>query len=144
MTRTQQILNVWGDTVAHGQSIQTAHDLIPLLRKGLPYAALERTLNAFQLSREEISVVLDLPLRTLARRKKTQRLAADESDRLYRLTRILAHAEQALGTRERAVQWLHRANQALNHATPLQLLDTDIGAEHVDQVLGRLEHGVFS
>jgi putative toxin-antitoxin system antitoxin component (TIGR02293 family) len=144
MTRTEQILNLWGTPVANEQLIQSPHDLIPLLRRGLPYTALERTLEAFQLSREEISAVLDLPLRTLARRKQSQRLAAGESDRLYRLTRILAHAEQALGTREQAVQWLHRSNPALNHEIPLHLLDTDIGAEQVDQVLGRLEHGVFS
>jgi len=71
-------------------------------------------------------------------------LAADESDRLYRFSRVLAHAEKVLGTRANATQWLHRPNRALNGIPPLTLLDTDIGATEVDDVLGRLEHGVFS
>jgi putative toxin-antitoxin system antitoxin component (TIGR02293 family) len=88
--------------------------------------------------------VLDLPARTLARRKQTQRLAAPESDRLYRFNRVLSHAERVPGTRTKATQWLRRPNRALNGATPLALLDTDIGATQVDDLLGRLEHGVFS
>ena len=93
--------------------------------------------------------MLDLPARTLARRKQTQRLAAPESDRfyrfnLYRFNRVLSHAERVPGTRTKATQWLRRPNRALNGATPLALLDTDIGATQVDDLLGRLEHGVFS
>ena len=120
------------------------HELIPILRPGLAFAALERTMQAFALSREEIAEVLDLPARTLTRRKRTQRLAAAESDRLYRFSRVLVHAERALGSRDKAAQRLHRPNRALHGATPLALLDTDIGATEVEDVLGRLEHGVFS
>jgi uncharacterized protein (DUF2384 family) len=32
----------------------------------------------------------------------------------------------------------------LSGATPLSLLDTDIGAESVLDTLGRIEHGVFA
>lgn len=64
-----------------------------------------------------------------------------ESDRLGR---VLAHAERVLGTRDKASEWLRRPNRALGGATPLALLDTNSGAAQVDDVLGRLEHGVFS
>ena len=57
----------------------------------------------------EVAGVLDLPARTLALRKQTQRLAAPESDRfyrfnLYRFNRVLSHAERVLGTRTKATQ----------------------------------------
>lgn len=69
------------------------------------------------------------------------RSTAAESNRL---DQILAHAELALGGQNKALEWLNRPNQALNGAIPLELLDTDSGAAQVDDVLGRLEHGVFS
>lgn len=145
MATADTIVALWGGPHSLGrQLIQSENDLIPLLRQGLPFAALESTMAAFALSREEVAAVLDLPLRTFARRKKEQRLAADESDRLYRLTRVMAHAEQVFHSRAKAAEWLHRSNRALNGAIPLQLLDNEIGAIQVDDVLGRLEHGVYS
>jgi putative toxin-antitoxin system antitoxin component (TIGR02293 family) len=144
MLAIEAIVSLWGGSRALGRRVRSDNDLIPLLRQGLPYAALERTREAFGLSRDEIATVLDLPLRTLTRRRQAQRLAADESDRLYRLTRIMTHAEQVFHDRTKAAEWLHRPNRALQGEKPLTLLDTDVGASQVDDVLGRLEHGVFS
>jgi len=45
---------------------------------------------------------------------------------------------------EAALHWLKSSNAALAGATPLSLLDTDIGAESVLDTLGRIEHGVFA
>ncbi len=144
MSVTDSIVSLWGGAAILGCVVHTENELIPLLRQGLPFIVLERLMSAFPLSREEISTVLNLPARTLTRRKQMQRLAADESDRLYRFSRILAHAEGVFGSCAKANQWLHRPNRALNGAIPLALLDTDIGANQVDDVLGRLEHGIFS
>jgi putative toxin-antitoxin system antitoxin component (TIGR02293 family) len=43
-----------------------------------------------------------------------------------------------------ALDWLKQPNQAMSHASPLSLLDTDLGAETVLDTLGRIEHGVFA
>jgi putative toxin-antitoxin system antitoxin component (TIGR02293 family) len=144
MISTDSIISLWGGPAILGCIIHSENELIPLLRQGLPFIALEKLMEAFSLSRDEISGILNLPVRTLTRRKQSQRLESAESDRLYRLSRVLAHAENVLGSRSRATQWLHRPNGALNGVTPLGLLDTDIGAHQVDDVLGRLEHGIFS
>jgi putative toxin-antitoxin system antitoxin component (TIGR02293 family) len=144
MSNTEAIISLWGGSTILGCIVHSENELIPLLRQGLPFSALERLMDAFALSREEITDVLNLPARTLSRRKQSQRLAADESDRLYRFSRVLTHAEGVLGTRQKATLWLHRPNSALNGAVPLGLLDTDIGANQVDEILGRLEYGIFS
>jgi putative toxin-antitoxin system antitoxin component (TIGR02293 family) len=49
-----------------------------------------------------------------------------------------------LGSEEKAIQWLRRPNRALGNQTPLELMDTDIGAKQVEDVLGRIEHGNIS
>jgi putative toxin-antitoxin system antitoxin component (TIGR02293 family) len=49
-----------------------------------------------------------------------------------------------LGSTDKAARWLHTENRALGGQTPLALLDTDLGTRQVEEVLGRIEHGVFS
>ena len=118
--------------------------VIDRVRSGLPYASLEAVAARFEIPRESLVRVLDLPLRTLARRKRERRLHANESDRLLRLGRIATLAEEVLGSREKAVAWLRKPNKALGGASPLDRLDTDIGTEQVDQVIFRIAYGVYS
>ena len=67
-----------------------------------------------------------------------------DSDRLSRLARILAETIDVLGSEEKASQWLEAPNRALGGQTPLTLLDTDLGTQQVEEVLGRIQHGIFS
>jgi putative toxin-antitoxin system antitoxin component (TIGR02293 family) len=129
---------------AREQQVRSAEDLKQRIREGLPFAALEALMEKFGLKREEVSWALDLPLRTLARRKQERRLSPGESDRLFRVARIAVHAAEVLGGEAQAARWLHASNRALGGQTPLELLDTDLGSQQVEDVLGRIEHGVYS
>jgi putative toxin-antitoxin system antitoxin component (TIGR02293 family) len=85
-----------------------------------------------------------MPARTLARRRQSRKLDADESDRLYRMARVAAHAFSVFGAEDKAAAWLRRPNRALNGELPFHLLDTDVGARPIEDLLGRIEHGVVS
>lgn len=61
-----------------------------------------------------------------------------------RLARILAHARRTFGSDEAVSAWLKAPNRALGGATPLDLLETELGADEVETVLGRLDYGVIS
>ena len=124
--------------------IANLDELREAAKSGLPYASLETVIVKLRLGREEAAAVLHLPQRTIARRKKEQRLQADESDRVLRLARIGAQASAALGNEEKAALWLRRPNRALGNRSPLELLDNDIGSRQVEEVLGRMEHGNIS
>lgn len=115
-----------------------------LLRRGLPFDALEAFVHALGVSTATVIKVLGLAPRTVARRKEKRTLTPAESDRLYRLARVVSRAVEVLGTLEKAKQWLERPARALGGEPPLSLLDTDIGAHQVEAILGRIEHGVFS
>ena len=124
--------------------VRNPEEMRAWVREGLPFESLESVVQRFGLKREEVSWVLDLPERTLTRRRQEQRLRPAESDRLFRVTRIAVQAEQVLGSTDKASRWLHTENRALGGQTPLALLDTDLGSRQVEEVLGRIEHGVFS
>ena len=145
MSAMQYVIDVLGGTkVFKGPTRPSATEFLDLVRAGLPYQALESIRERLDLSLPEAAFVLNVPLRTLARRRHDRKLDAGESDRLYRLARIAGQAVAALGTEDKAATWLRRPNRALNGAVPLGLLDTDLGARQVEDVLGRMAHGVVS
>ena len=125
----------------HGASPAEVRDRIA---SGFPYSALEAVGARLGLSALETAGVIQMPSRTLARRRQARKLAVDESDRLYRLARIVAQAVMVLGTEAKAAAWLRRPNRALGGVPPLQMLDTDVGTRLVEDVLGRVAHGIVS
>lgn len=144
MVTAERIAATLGGTRALKHKTVTIEQLQTQLRSGLPYAALEAVASGFQIDTADLVAVLHVPLRTLARRKREKRLHADESDRLFRLGRIAALAEDVLGSREKATRWLHEPNRALGNAIPLRQLDTEVGARQVEDLLLRIAHGVYS
>lgn len=69
---------------------------------------------------------------------------SDASDQSERVARIIAKAVEVLGSLEHAQAWLKSPNRALGGEVPLDLLDTEIGARQVDEILIRLDFGMFS
>ncbi len=144
MVSTGRLVQTLGGKGVLRERQATYEAIIDKARAGLPYATLEAIATRFEIPQEILVRVLHLPPRTLARRKKSRRLSADESDRLLRLARVVARAEDVFGSQERAGAWLRGTVRALGGVRPLDLLDTDLGAQQVERILGRIEHGVYS
>lgn len=119
-------------------------NLISMIREGISADTLRTLADATRLSQAELSTTLKIPQRTLARRKKEGTLNSDESAKVIRLARAISRASDVFEDMDKAIDWLKHPNRALSGAAPIGLLDTDIGFETVDDLLGRIEHGVFS
>jgi len=119
-------------------------DLQAAIREGFPQKVIDALMEAADLSIKELAASLDLSARSLQRRRREGRLSAYESDRIYRLARIVALAKSSLGSREAATRWLKRPNRALGGKAPLAVIDTEIGARAVENVLGRVAFGGVS
>ncbi len=139
---THQIVDLLGGARVVGE-VRDPIEMARAVRRGLPWAAFEALLAALAISQAELAGTLHIRSRTLSRRKDSGRLEAMESDRLFRLARIFAHAVEVFEAGERARDWLASENRALGGRRPLALLDTDAGAREGDDVLGRIEHGIF-
>ena len=144
MEQMANIVRMLGGERILGRKVSSTADLIPILRSGLKYRSLEAIIHKLDISTDDVLKSLGLPVRTMARRKDEKHLTADESDRFYRLARIVTHAEDVFSDMNKVRRWLAHTNRALGGATPLSLLGTDEGARQVDNILGRIEYGVFS
>jgi putative toxin-antitoxin system antitoxin component (TIGR02293 family) len=127
-----------------GRSFQTETDLQSAIRDGFPQTVVREVLRSTGLTLKELAGTLDVSTRSLQRRRREGRLARGESDRLYRLARIVALAKNCLGDGEKAMRWLRRPNRALGGGSPIDSLDTEIGARTVEGILGRVAYGGVS
>lgn len=126
------------------RTVRSDLDLADAIHEGLSFQALEHVLASDDLEASEAYALVG-SRRTLMRKKQERKnLSPAESDRLARVVRIIARAEEALGDREKAHRWLRKANRSLAGRRPLDLLDSDPGARMVERVLGRIEHGIYS
>ena len=128
-----------------GLSAGDTAEIIKQVRKGFPYEALVRFHDRSGLPVAMIAELVQIPQRTLMRRKAKGRLLPDESERLLRVAGVFEKAVDLFeGDVDSARRWLIAPNTALAGETPLVLVETEIGAREVEDLLGRLEHGVFT
>jgi putative toxin-antitoxin system antitoxin component (TIGR02293 family) len=115
------------------------------IHAGLPVAAALAFKEALHLTSEELGALLGVSSRTLARwEPRTSKLDAVSGDRLVRSARLFALAVEVLEDREAVARWLKAPQRALDFAIPLELAETDVGARAVEDLLGRMEHGVYT
>ena len=133
-----------GGEQALGRALSSERELRQAIRDGFPPAVVEELMRASGLTLKELAGALDLSPRSLQRRRRTGRLARYESDRLYRLARIVALANQYLGDHGRAMRWLKHPNRALGGLAPVAAIDTELGARQVENILGRIAYGGIS
>ena len=114
------------------------------IRKGLPASSVLHLARSLQTTENYLLPIIGISDRTLQRRRKENKpLDPVESDRLYRLAKVYARANEVFEDGEVALDWLKSRNRALGDV-PLMLLDTEAGTDMVERVLTRIEHGVYS
>ena len=118
--------------------------LIRRIEKGLPFAELEGLRKHLDLPLEQLASKLSISRATLHRRKIAGRLSPEESDKVMRFSRLLEHAANVFGNEERGRTWLKFPQYGLGGAVPLDYAKTEIGAREVDNLLGRIDYGVYS
>jgi len=128
-----------------GLSDFTSMDIHDSILAGFPYKSISTFKLASTLKLDTIRLTLALKKRQLVNRKKTGRLTHNESERLYRLATVFEHAMDLFeGDIAATVEWLNKERSVLGGRTPLEMTTTNVGANEVLHLIGRLEHGIFS
>lgn len=132
--RIQEILGVRSSTVRKRP--------MAAIRSGLPTKVWINVVRYYELDARQTQDISGFSLKTLQRRAQGS-LSKVQSDRVYRLARVGAQAEEVLG-KTGGKAWMRTANRALEGGKPIDLLDTDAGATAVSEIIQRIDHGIFS
>jgi len=121
----------------------TSAPLVERIRNGLPMAEFKTLVDLLQIPEDELGRYLGISAATLHRRKKSGHLEAMESERVVRFARLFGLAMEVFETEEAVRSWLKAANPGTAGESPLSYADTEFGAREVEDLLGRIDHGIF-
>ena len=120
-------------------------ELSEKVQVGFPIKSFISLSKTMELSNKQLAELVQISSRTLNRRLKEGILKADESERLLRFSRIFTMATNLFeGDSSSAQNWLTNSNRALGGESPLEASKTEEGSREVENLINRLEHGVFS
>lgn len=138
-TRSTQEPTVFQPKRASGLTI------IEQAQQGVETAHVDQVANLLGISLKEMATVLQVAERTLHRFRNEGRLDAQASERLVLLENLAAHGLLVFDGRADAfADWLRHPLRELKRQSPLQLLTTISGFGLADDVLTRIEYGVYS
>lgn len=98
-----------------------------------------------KLSQSEFHNVTHIPISTIKRRlAKEERFSTQESDIMYRLAMLIKLATELFDNEQLALEWIRKSVYGLGGKRPLDMVSTTVDFEVVRDLIGRIEHGVFS
>jgi putative toxin-antitoxin system antitoxin component (TIGR02293 family) len=136
----ETVIRKLGGRQALGQEVTSEADLARVVSRRIPLKALMHIKRSGFSDREIERFII--PARTRRHRQgRKEPLTVDESDRLVRLTRIQALAEDVFGDAEQANRWLREGLGIMNGKSPLEVAQTEAGARVVEQILAKIDWG---
>jgi len=136
----QQIARKLGGTETLGRDVKSDGDLVRCVRIGLQTKSISFLINA-GFTRKEIFAYV-IPEKTLQnRRRMHQTLTVDESDKVVRLARVQALAEETFEDSEKANAWLRHPLKSLNGEAPLAIARSETGARLIENMLAKIAWG---
>ncbi len=126
-----------------GIRAKNSDDIIGALKQGFPVDSFDKLRDRLKVSDNLLSKIVQIPKRTLTRRRQDGRLRTDESERVLRIARVYDKALDVLESEDAAENWLKKPARGLGYKIPLEYADTELGAQEVINLLGRIEYGVF-
>ena len=91
-----------------------------------------------------MAYLLNLSEKTLGRKKPDDLLDKLPSSLSIEIAQTVARGIEVFEDRNKFNRWLKKENKALRGQKPFDLLNTPTGIKLVNQVLGRIEDGVYS
>lgn len=130
-----------GGVAVLGKGVNSGVAFARRVEQGLPRTVIGQLKRYGHLTDADLTAVI--PRRTLTSLRGLRKLTLEQSDRIARTAAIVAFAQRVFGDAEVAREWLLVPNASLGHEIPLRLLRTGSGAKVVENVLTRIEHGVY-
>lgn len=118
--------------------------LIDQSRQGIVGTETGRVASLLGVSDKEMAPLLNQSVATFHRQAKTGRLDAPTSERLLLLGRLATYGATVFHDQGKFTRWLRRPLRLLGDRSPLNLMDSPTGVQLIEDILGRIEYGVFS
>jgi len=96
------------------------------------------------LNLSEFSSFLPVTKRTIEKVKDQELLSPQVSDRVLQIATLYQQGIELFGNSGEFKDWMGSSIIALGHKRPIDFMDNGIGIAIIHDLLGRIEHGVYS
>jgi len=125
------------------EDVKTARN--EAVHQGFKIKVYRNILEKAKLSQSEFHTITHIPISTIKRRiAKEERFSTQESDIMYRLAMLIKLATELFDNEQRALGWIRESVYGLGGKRPLDMVSTTADFEVVRDLIGQIEHGVFS
>ena len=138
-------LKLLGGKTLIERPIHSEFDIILLSNEGITKQSLESLIGYLGISKKAFSEnILDTSVKTIERKKSTDKLSKHISSVAIEIARVVEHALEVFEDEEKVKGWLNSPIRALNYQKPIELFSSSAGLRLVDDILGRIQYGVYS
>ena len=125
--------------------VESPFDFITIASKGVDAQIIVNFRKHFDISRGLTAELLNVSEPTIYRWiRENKKLERNYSVQLFELTDLFLYGAEVFESKENFFKWLDLPNAALGGLEPKDLLEVPGGISKVHDVLGRIEHGVYS
>lgn len=129
---------------SRGIKVKSSRDYIQLSRQGLSVRQLKEILAFTSITAKEITKIISVSDRQLARYTDETILKRSISAHLIQIVDLYKFGFEVFQDRTKFVTWMKSKIRALKYQAPIELLDTPFGIDNIRTILGRIEYGVYS
>ncbi len=119
-------------------------DLVKLGSEGVVKSQIKHLGEAMCVPNTVLANLLSINIRTMQRQPEGKHFDRNVSDRAIKLAQLTARGIEVFGGSEEFCDWLQTPCVALGDRTPVSLLVSTVGVDMVDDVIGRIEYGIYS
>lgn len=135
---TKKIKQIFGK-----RELNSRIDYIILSREGISMSIFQKIMDYTCLTTREMSEILPVSERQLSRYEQGHVLRKDISSHLIQLVELFEKGYDLFG-KDKFQKWIRSDIRVFGNDKPINLLDTSIGIKMVEDIIGRIEHGVYS
>jgi len=125
--------------------VDNPYDFINLANRGVNAKVISNFRNYFKIPRDSTANMLNISTPTLYRWiKSNKNLERNLSVQLFEITDLFLYGSEVFGKQSSFFKWLDLPNTALGGMEPRVLIEIPGGISKIKDILGRIEHGVYS
>ena len=125
--------------------IESPFDFITIATKGVNANIIVNFRNHFNIPRAYAAELLNVSEPTIYRWiRGNKKLERNYSVQLFELADLFLYGSEVFDNKSNFFKWLELSNTALGGLEPKELLEVPGGISKVKDLLGRIEHGVYS
>lgn len=140
----KKLVEILGNNYVRAK-IESPYDFIHIASKGINANVILNFRKYFNISRDFTASMLSVSEPTLYRwTKANKNLSRNYSIQLFEIVDMFIYGSEVFDNKEKFFKWLNLPNTALGGFEPQELIEIPGGISKVKDILGRIEHGVYS